>query len=465
MMPESLFLKIFLWFWLAMTLVGATLVLTTELTQPEVRLPRWREFTGDTISYFAERSADILEQGGREALDEYLEEIEETSQIQATVFNARGNEVSGHPAPRGAGELVARAQGNTEVQYQPRGRGSMLVARNAQAPDGQNYTIVAQIPGPRMRPPIEAIDLIVRLLAILFTAGLVCYGLARHLTSPVSRLQTAVRDLSAGNLATRVGTTFKTRKDEFADLGRDFDLMAERIEGLVNTQRQLLTDISHELRSPLARLNVALELARKRSGSEARPLLDRIELETERMNELIGQLLRLAQLEDHADGGEPAAMEPVQMEDLIDEVAADADFEANSQNRGVTVLETQPCVVTGSAELLRSAIENIVRNAVRYTGEETQVEIGLDRASREDRLYAHITVRDHGPGVPEKALQELIRPFYRVGDARDRQSGGTGLGLAIADRIVRLHGGILTAANASGGGLQVEVHLPLEQEV
>jgi two-component system sensor histidine kinase CpxA len=462
MVPKSLFLKIFLWFWLAMTLVGAALLITTEITRPDVRLPRWREFTGDTISYYAERSAAVLEEGGREALDSYLEEIEQTSQIRATVFDSQGNQVSGHSAPRGADELIARAQGSTEVQYQPRGRGSMLVARNAEAPDGRTYTIVANLPGPRMRPPIEVTDLIVRLLTILCTAGLVCYGLARHLTSPVSRLQTAVRDMSAGNLSTRVEPGLRTRNDEFADLGRDFDFMAEKIEGLVGAQRQLLRDISHELRSPLARLNVALELARKRSGADARASLDRIELESERMNELIGQLLRLAQLEDHVDGGEPAAMESVQLADLVQEVATDADFEASGQNRGVNVLEARECVTTGSADLLRSAIENIVRNAVRYTREESQVEISLHQTSHRHQPCAHITVRDRGPGVPEASLEELFRPFYRVGDARDRQSGGIGLGLAIAERIIRLHGGTLTASNARGGGLQVEVHLPLD---
>jgi two-component system sensor histidine kinase CpxA len=271
--------------------------------------------------------------------------------------------------------------------------------------------------------------------------------------------------MSAGNLATRVGPGLRNRKDEFADLGRDFDLMAERIEGLVGAQRQLLRDISHELRSPLARLNVALELARKRSGTEARASLDRIELESERMNELIGQLLRLAQLENHVDGGEPAAIGSVQLKNLVEEVAADADFEASSQNRGVNILEAQECVTQGSADLLRSAIENIVRNAVRYTQEETQVEISLHQASRDHRPYAHITVRDHGPGVPEESLEELFRPFYRVGDARDRQSGGVGLGLAIADKIIRLHGGTLTASNAREGGLQMDLHLPMDKEV
>lgn len=465
MVPKSLFLKIFLWFWLAMTLVGAALVITTEITRPDVFLTHWSDFTGSTMSHYAERSAVVLAEGGREDLDRYLEEIEQTSQIRVTVFDSQGNQVSGPPAPRGADELVARAQESTEVQYQPRGRGSMLVARNAEAPDGRNYTIVAQLPGPRMRPPIEVTDIILRLLAISFTAGLVCYGLARHLTSPVSRLQEAVRDMSAGKMATRVGPALRNRKDEFADLGHDFDLMAERIEELVGTQRQLLRDISHELRSPLARLNVALELARKRSGAEARASLDRIELESERINELIGQLLRLAQLENHLDGGEQVVMGSVQLADLVQEVAADADFEASSQNRGVRVLEAKECVTTGSAELLRSAIENIVRNAVRYTQGKTQVEISLHPASHENRPCAHITVRDHGPGVPQESLEELFRPFYRVGDARDRQSGGTGLGLAIAERIIRLHGGTLTASNAREGGLQVEIHLPLEKEV
>ena len=227
----------------------------------------------------------------------------------------------------------------------------------------------------------------------------------------------------------------------------------------------MLRDISHELRSPLARLNVALELARKRSGAEARASLDRIELESERINELIGQLLRLAQLENHLDGGEQVVMGSVQLADLVQEVAADADFEASSQNRGVRVLEAKECVTTSSAELLRSAIENIVRNAVRYTQGKTQVEISLHPASHENRPCAHITVRDHGPGVPQESLEELFRPLYRVGDARDRQSGGTGLGLAIAERIIRLHGGTLTASNAREGGLQVENHLPLEKEV
>ena len=224
-----------------------------------------------------------------------------------------------------------------------------------------------QIPGPgrRMgRLAAQPAELALRLLVVVITGGVVCYGLARYLTSPVSKLQKATQQLAGGDLSARVGPALEKRGDEFADLGRDFDLMAERIEWLINSQHRLLSDISHELRSPLARLNVALELARQRAGSEAAPSLDRIEREAERMNELIGQLLGLARLDKDAEVGQ---QERVSLTNLLSEVTADADFEAGSSKRRVRIIESEDCIVTGSTKLLRSAIENIVRNGLRYT--------------------------------------------------------------------------------------------------
>jgi two-component system sensor histidine kinase CpxA len=248
------------------------------------------------------------------------------------------------------------------------------------------------------------------------------------------------------------------RRDELADLGRDFDLMAERIESLVLSQRRLLGDISHELRSPLSRLNVALELARRHAGAEARAPLDRIERESARLNELIGQLLALARLES---GDAARHDEPIDLALLVSEVAADADFEARSRNKAVLVVRSEECWTTGTAEFLHSAVENIVHNAVRYTEEGTTVEITLRRESEPaGKLWAVITVRDHGPGVPAAALADLFRPFYRVADARDRQSGVAGLGLAISERAVHSHGGTVTPAYESSGGLCVELRLP-----
>jgi len=234
--------------------------------------------------------------------------------------------------------------------------------------------------------------------------------------------------------------------------------MAERIEALMTTQRQLLRDISHELRSPLARLNVALELARQGSGPEAKGALDRIDREAEQLNDLIGQLLTLPRLES---GSDQIARGPVSLARLVQAIAADANFEAQTRNRTVHAVVEKEITIYGSEEMLRQGIENVVRNAVRYTAEHTQVDMSVSRRSGRRGDEAIIRIRDHGPGVPEDTLPQLFLPFYRVADARDRQSGGTGIGLAITERAVRLHNGTVTAANAPDGGLIVEIVLPI----
>jgi len=327
---------------------------------------------------FARRSTQVLERGGLPALEEYLEQLERSSRIRVVVFDSQGLEVSGSTAPPGAGALAARALRSRRVEVRPEGR-MLLVAQSARTPGGEGYTVVGQIPGPRIGGVAQPLALALRLLVVVMTGGVVCYGLARYLTSPVARLQKATQQLAGGDLTTRVGSVLEKRGDEFSDLGHDFDLMAEQIEGLINSQRRLLSDISHELRSPLARLNVALELARKRAGSEAGPSLDRIEREAGRMNELISQLLGLARLDSDAESRQE---ESIPLADLVQEVAADADYEATSQNRRVSVMESEDCIVSGSPELLRSAIENIVRNGLHYTAEDTQVEVRLSCSQR-----------------------------------------------------------------------------------
>jgi two-component system sensor histidine kinase CpxA len=258
--------------------------------------------------------------------------------------------------------------------------------------------------------------------------------------------------------------------------------MAERLENLVNAQSRLLTDISHELRSPLARLNVALELARQRSGVDARSALDRIDRETNRLNEMIQRLLTIARLEA---GNESIEKSPVDLEQIIREIAKDAAFEAQSRHCQVEATVVDDCIVMGSPSLLHSAIENVVRNAIRYTEEGTSVEVRLEQGvglpntrlknagsrdlepekvelqNNDSSPEAVVRVTDSGPGVPEDALDKLFRPFYRIDDARGRQTGGVGLGLAITDRAVRLHGGTIRVSNRPQGGLMVEIRLPL----
>jgi signal transduction histidine kinase len=292
----------------------------------------------------------------------------------------------------------------------------------------------------------------------LLTGGLLYYGLARYLTTPIRQLRETTHEFANGNLAARVSPKLIKRRDEIAHLGHDFNLMAERLQSMVAAQNRLLGDISHELRSPLARMSVALELARNRSTSEAKSALDRIEHEAETLNEMIGHLLRLTRLESGTDG---LQMGEVDLARLVREVADDADFEARSRKRSVHVVTCEDCSTKGTEELLRSAVENVVRNAVRYTAEGTEVEVAL-RVRNGSENAAVISVRDHGEGVPDEAMEKIFHPFYRTEDARDRETGGSGLGLAITSRAVRLHGGSVRAANAANGGLEITISLPLK---
>ena len=285
------------------------------------------------------------------------------------------------------------------------------------------------------------------MLAAVLAAGALCWLLARYMVTPVVKLREVTRQVTSGDLSARVGPRLGGRRDELAAMGHDFDEMAARIETLVGAQTRLLRDISHELRSPLARLSVALDLARKRAGSAAAGDHDRIEREAKRLNEMIGQLLALSRWESD---GDRLRAETFDLSALVREVAADADFEAQGRNCSVVFEECAACEMRGMPQLLRSAVENVVRNAVRYTPEGTAVKISL-RCRREGGAgEAVITVRDEGAGVPAETLQDIFRPFYRMDDSRTRETGGTGLGLAITERAVRLHGGTVRAENLLG---------------
>jgi two-component system sensor histidine kinase CpxA len=449
---RSLFLKIFIWFWLAMILVNVALFAAVAITRPTPTGRSWRDLT--LVGPYAQKASDIYDQGGSAALATYLRDTEKSSGINAAFFDENEKELSGRAAPESASDLIAKAARSGEIEFNFAGRNT-VVAKPVVSSQGHHYTYVAHMPRSPYSVSLRTQGL--RLLAVLLTGGLFCYWLAWYLTTPLLKLRTTTNELAEGNFGARVATKLAKRRDEIGQLGRDFNLMAERLESMVRAQHRLLGDISHELRSPLARLGVALGLARQRSGIEANGALDRIERESENLNEMISQLLILTRLESGTDGRKRTA---VDLAALLREVADDADFEARSINRVVQVVSTDNCSISGVEELLRSAVENVVRNAVRYTPEGTAVEVALRRQNGAGDNFAVITVRDRGKGVPEEALEKIFRPFYRTEDARDRQSGGgTGLGLAITERAVRLHGGTVKATNAPEGGLAVEMKL------
>ncbi len=465
---QSLFSKIFLWFWSAITLVVLALVVATATTQSDPVEARWRYMTGTAVRIYAQTAVEMYERDGTDAMVVYLRRVEQTAQMRTAMFDERGGEMWGRgtsvEARRLAGVAHSRREDEDAIfEFQNRPEPVALIAQRINGAGGARYVLVSEVPRSRFALLLaEPGALMLRLCAVLLTAGLVCYGLARYLAAPVETLRAGVRRLASGDLSARVSESVGARRDEIADLSHDFDRMAERIESLVMSQRRLLGDISHELRSPLARLSVALGLARRRAGDEAPGVasaLDRIEREAERLNELIGQLLTLTRLETDED---ELHKTPIDLQKLVRQVVADADFEAHARNRRVHIIADEECSLTGNAELLRSAIENVIRNGVRYTAENTTVEVSLRCASMGDDFSSVvISVRDYGKGVPDEALADIFRPFYRITDARERQTGGTGLGLAIAERAVRLHGGTIKAANASEGGLVVEIKFPV----
>ena len=338
--------------------------------------------------------------------------------------------------------------------------GLLFLARRIQTESGARYVAVTPMRvrvrgfsplGDLLRPDG---NMTLRFSVLALLMGAFCWLLAFYVSDPATKLSRATHQLAGGDLSVRVGAQMGRRRDELADLGRDFDAMAERIEELVMSQRRLLSDISHELRSPLARLNVALELASDDASAPTQIFLDKIQEESVELDALIGGLLTLQRL----GGGETTVQKtPLDLGELVTRVAGDVAFEAQSREKEVRIMRLDACQIEGNIELLRSALQNVARNAVLHGAGEC-IELALEKHETE----ALIWVRDFGTGVPDESLNKLFEPFYRVALARDRQSGGTGLGLSITRRAVEAHDGTVRAFNANGGGLRVEIRLPLK---
>lgn len=294
--------------------------------------------------------------------------------------------------------------------------------------------------------------MLMRVMSMMLLTAIGSYLLARSLTAPIRDLQTATRRITKGDFSARVNLP-EHGGDEITALGRDFNGMAEKTQNLLLSQKRLLRDISHELRSPLTRQNMALELARQHCA-DAEPYLARIEKESDRMNELIGQLLMLTRLESEMD---VSKKEEVELQDLVSAIAVDAGFEATANNCRIDLQQLDHVMVLGTREMLGRAIENVIRNGLHYSPVGCNVEINVIKAEQQ----AIITVCDHGPGVEDQYLEQIFKPFFRVAESRDRISGGSGIGLAIAKQAMLTHGGNIKAENSGNGGLQITMNLPI----
>lgn len=460
---KSLFLKIFLWFWMTFLIVAVTLATAVEITRSNATL-----ITGVKLylPVEARQAAEIYEREGKAGLRRHFDQVRESAIIEPYLFDEKENEVLGRNPPAQAVEFAKAAKENVPLIQKISG-GSGFGTQQVIEPSGQRYTMLIVM---HTRPFAHLFkELGFRTLFDLFVILLVgwafCFWLARHLANPIVQVSEAAGRIADGWLDTRSGPKIRLRRDEIGRLGVSFDRMAERIESLVDGQRRLFGDVSHELRSPLARLSVAEGLLRQCVPEERTEYLDRIALEVEHLDQLIGQLLTLARIDSGADS---SRKERVELSSLIQEVAVDGSFEAKAKCCAVRVDSEDVCVTTGAREQLRRAIENVVRNAIRYTRPSTDVEITVRRQPPPALSSAVIQVRDHGPGISSEHLENIFLPFYRVPAIHGEPiSGdpisGAGLGLAITERIVRMYGGSVSAANAPGGGLIVNLEFSLTE--
>jgi two-component system, OmpR family, sensor kinase len=456
---HSLYWRIFLAFWVALALIlVGTVTVAVNATAHRTDRP-WVQ-RGQLYA----QAARAFESGGPEALRNWLESLSAEPFSRTFVVAPDGREMLGRPLPpllaagpagsaAGAGSTRSHASAGAIA---PIGGALVLVA-----PGGNTYHVVIGPvrDSPRLFGELELPGVPLSILVIaLGVSAAVCFFLARYLALPVDRLRLATRRMAAGDLNVRVLPALRHRQDDLGLLAADLDAMAQRLRQLLEAKQQLLRDVSHELRSPLARLQLAVSLAR-REDSGAERHLARIACEADRLEQLIARTLKLVRLERPAP-----ALEEVKVDvgELLRNITSDVAIEADAQGCLVNVGASGRLLVSGDPELLRSALENVIRNAVRYSPAGALVAIEARRGPAEaSGESVKITIRDHGPGVPEKELRSIFEPFYRVDAAREhRSAGGEGLGLAIAARAVALHRGSITARNAPGGGLVVLVELP-----
>src|SRR3984957_19470632 len=448
---HSLFLRIFMLFWVAMALiVGGSIATPFTIAAREYEAPELQH--GPNVAI---QASEVLARGGVGALKVWLDANKNSiPDRDIYVVGSDGADILGRRLSENAArrleyfnrdEVAGReaAGGQEPKSFGTPPPGNFRPSRPAPqivAADGSVYTVLSM---PR-RPSIfgalslPAISLTILCIALVVSA-LTSWWLAQHLSAPIRRIQEGARALASENLGVRMSAGLRVsagldgRRDELAVLARDFDAMADQLRANRGAITQLLRDISHELRSPLARMRVALGLARQPPADLSRQL-DRLEREIERLDSLISQVLKLARL--HGTDA-PFARETFDLDEVIEEVVRDANFEGAVKNCKVRHDGAARAALDGNRDLVRSAIENVLRNAVRYSPEGAPVDVSVTR-TESDVL---ILIRDRGPGVPAGDLERIFEPFYRVAESRDRDSGGEGIGLAITAQVMKAHGG------------------------
>lgn len=456
---NRLFLKVFLGFWATVIILGISLILSFALGPKGTFMP-WQN-----TQWVASRAVSAMDARGTAGANDLLRGLEKSQMFEACLFDESGKPIAGNHCetlqslvrqPSSANHMDGMASmSSMSAMEGPKDWSVYRSLMTEHSRTGQVYYLASQMYYGAQDAHRSLFGLFTHLGLLLLVSSVVCYFLARQLTRPILRLQEASTQIADGKLDARVDASVERRGDEFGDLGREFNAMAARIQDLLSSQRQLISDVSHEVRSPLARMNLALDLARRRLGND--PAFDRLSLDLDKLNEMIGRLLTIAKLES---GAAPIERRTVELCRVVGEIVDDAQMEARERRCSIVYECDGDFKVAGDENLLRSAIENVIRNAVYYTHPGTEIKVALRQEHRPEGTMAALAVRDRGPGVPETDLEKIFAPFYRVAEARDRQSGGAGLGLAIAFRVTQMHGGRISANNRDGGGLEMTIALP-----
>jgi two-component system sensor histidine kinase CpxA len=453
---HRLFLKIFFWYWLtawgmiAIVLLGSRLTGMRQVSPPNMY--------ATVAPILAEEAVKAYESGGPEAFARFSQSNGHDSERQLFLLDGFYKDVLSRPLSDD-GLRVAHAAKNGQLLVL---RGH-IAAYKFVSPTGHPYILMLNLKSD-LRQIVDAVlgEGFPFSISLILLVTLLCLGLAYHIASPIHSIQSTARKVAEGDLKARVPSSVSRRFDELAALAKDFDSMVNRLDSLIQTQKKLLNSVSHELRSPLARINVSLALLRNRFSADSDDLFQRLDRDVERIDLLMGQLLTLSRLEAGFSSGE---REDVDLAQLVEEAAADGNFEAQALGKSVSLQITGSIIVRNAdPHALRSACENVIRNAVRFTrpGSDVRIVLEVDRSTSEP--LAFLSVRDHGPGVPEDSLQAIFQPFYRIsGDAE--ATGGNGLGLAIASEAIRMHRGAIRAENLQPTGLEIIIQLPVAYDI
>ena len=423
--------------WLSYLVVMALTLAAAVAIGFGVALERARTVNELTPTLFAQPARAALAAGGTDGLLRWIvEERHLHPELQLYFVDRSGRELMSREV---RGRQLPGAGGNLEpVVAAPNGTAYRLIVRRT-----QTFAVTL---GDFLLAPEVLIGV------VLIISGFACALLARFLTRPIEQLRAGVRTIAAGNIQTRLAPSLLNRRDELGSLACDFNRMIESLESMIASKEELLRDVSHELRSPLARLRLAASLAKQAANAGSEGEFDMIEREVERIDRMVGEILRYSRL---SDGGPPIGSEAVDLAGLLEEVVGDAHIEAGEAQKTLQIATSCRAIVQGDVALLRSALENVVRNAIRFAPRKGRIELRLTLVER----AARIEVSDDGPGILQQNIERIFLPFFR-----GEGSNGAGLGLAIARRAILLHGGDIRAANRPESGLSVQIELPLARE-